>query len=141
MLRFTLTSFWRIAPSPVPRRTRDIFGKTALQLQAACLFLLACVGAAPAGAPFDGRWTADEKDCVDDWLTGSPVTVAPLSIAWPGMLCAVRTSYLVRDVWHISARCWSDFAVSNVPIRLEKRGDRLLLHWGHARPEELRRCP
>jgi hypothetical protein len=99
------------------------------------------IGPAVAAAPFDGRWAADVSRCADDWLWASPVTVTSLSLSWPGTYCTVGTSYLVRDAWHVSARCWGEGAVSNVPIKLQMRGDRLVFEWARARPEELRRCP
>jgi hypothetical protein len=95
-----------------------------------------------AGAPFDGRWAADPGACTDEGPLASPVTVTSLSLSWQGAFCAFGTSYLVRDAWHVSARCWGEGRVSNVvPIRLQVRGDRLVLDWARARPEELRRCP
>ena len=113
---------------------------TATRLAALMWMLL--VGPASAGAPFDGRWAADLSRCADDWLWASPVTITSLSVSWPGAFCAVGTSYLVRDVWHVSARCWGEGSVSNnVPIKLQVRGDRLQFEWGRARLEELRRCP
>jgi hypothetical protein len=47
----------------------------------------------------------------------------------------------VGDAWNIGARCWSDGATANLPIRLDLRGDRLSLDWGGAPAQELRRCP
>lgn len=108
-----------------------------------CYFVFALTVATPtpAAEPFDGRWALDLSACTDNWALASPVTVTSLAVSWPGAFCAVGTSYLVRDVWHVSARCWGDDIVSNVPIKLQMRGDRLVLHWGSTRPEELRRCP
>ena len=94
-----------------------------------------------AAAPFDGRWTADTRACTDEGAITSPVAVSSLSLAWPGVFCSIGTSYRVRDIWHISAQCWGEGMVSNVPIRLQMRGERLVLDWAKARPEELRRCP
>jgi hypothetical protein len=91
--------------------------------------------------PFDGRWAADSTACADETAPAGPLKVTPLSLSWPGAFCAVGTSYLVRDSWHISARCWGEGVVSNVPIRLQLRGDRLLVDWARARLEEMRRCP
>jgi hypothetical protein len=107
----------------------------------AVILWMLLTGPAAAGAPFDGRWAADVSRCADDWLWGSPVTVTSLSVSWPGAYCVVSTSYLVRDVWHVSARCWGEGSVGNVPIKLQVRGDRLMFAWGPAQPEELRRCP
>jgi hypothetical protein len=103
-----------------------------------------CAGVATsalAAASFDGRWTADMRACTDEGAITSPVAISSLSLAWPGAFCAIGTSYRVRDVWHISAKCWGEGMVSNVPIRLQIRDERLVLDWAKARPEELRRCP
>jgi hypothetical protein len=100
--------------------------------------------AAPAwaGAPYDGRWAADPSACSSEGPLASPITVSSLAFSWPGAYCAVGTSYLVRDAWHVSARCWGEGSFTpSVPIRLQVRGDRLIFEWGRARPEELRRCP
>jgi hypothetical protein len=94
-----------------------------------------------AGGPFDGRWTADMSACTSERSLAFPVTVTPLSVSWPGAFCAVGTSYLVRDVWHIGAKCWGEGTFSAVPISLQVRGDRLMFEWGGAMQEELRRCP
>jgi hypothetical protein len=99
------------------------------------------VAPALAGAPFDGRWAADLAACTGEGALVSPVTVTPLSVSWPGGFCAVGTSYLVRDVWHVGARCWGEGSPATVPIRLQMRADRLVFEWGRAQPEELRRCP
>jgi hypothetical protein len=106
---------------------------------AACLLLL--VTPVWAAGPFDGRWAVDAGACNSESPWVSPVIVTALSVSWPGAFCAAGTSYLVRDVWHLSARCWGEGAISNVPMKLQLRGDRLVLEWGRARPEELRRCP
>ena len=94
-----------------------------------------------AAAPFDGRWAADVATCTDENSPMSPLAVNSQALAWPGAFCAIGTSYRVRDAWHISARCWGEGMVSNVPIRLQMRGERLVLDWAKARSEELRRCP
>ncbi len=94
-----------------------------------------------AAEPFDGRWAADASACTDESALASPFTVTSQSLAWPGAACMIGTSYRVRDAWHISARCWGEGMVSTVPIKLQMRGDRLVLDWGRARPEEMRRCP
>ena len=96
---------------------------------------------AVAGAPFDGRWAANASTCTDEGSPASSLAVSSQSLAWPGAFCAIGTSYRVREAWHISARCWGEGMVSNVPIRLQMRGERLVLDWSKARPEELRRCP
>ena len=96
---------------------------------------------ARAGEPFDGRWAAD--------LAGLRRRERDLRRPWSSVRCrcggarppARRTSYRVRDAWHIGARCWAGGATSNVPIKLRMRGDRLVLDWAGAPAEELRRCP
>jgi hypothetical protein len=101
---------------------------------------LAAVGPA-AGQTFEGRWAADLQACTDETAPVPSVTVTPLSLSWPAAACAVRTSYRLGNAWHVSARCWGEGAISEVPIRLQINGDRLVLNWSKARPEELRRCP
>ena len=85
---------------------------------------------AVAGAPFDGRWAADPSDLHQRRQRRRRRSRSrSQSLAWPGAFCAIGTSYRVRDAWHISARCWGEGTVSNVPIRLQMRGDRLVLDW------------
>jgi hypothetical protein len=94
-----------------------------------------------AGEPFEGRWAADAQACRNETEAMSLLVVSSLSLRWREAACAVRTSYRVRDAWHIGARCWADGASANIPIKLERRGERLLLDWAGAPAEELRRCP
>jgi hypothetical protein len=110
---------------------------TAVQatLLAACLF--AASGPVRAAEPFDGRWATDTPSCTSE----SVVAVNSLSLRWGNAACVVRTSYRVRDAWHIGARCWGEGAISSVPITLRMRGEHLLLDWSGAPAEELRRCP
>jgi hypothetical protein len=102
--------------------------------------LLAATAASAAG-PFDGRWAANAQACGGGNGTAALLVVNTLSLRWREASCAVRSSYRVRDSWHIGARCWAGGATSNVPITLHLRGERLVLDWAGAPPEELRRCP
>lgn len=94
-----------------------------------------------AGEPFDGRWAHDAQGCGAENGAMALLVVTPFSVRWREAACAIRTSYRLNDAWNIGARCWSDGATANVPIRLEVRGERLLLDWAGAPAEELRRCP
>jgi hypothetical protein len=94
-----------------------------------------------AGGPFDGRWAADAHACESENTAMALLIVTPFSLRWREAACAIRTSYRVKDAWHIGARCWADGATGNVPIKLEMRGERLLLDWAGTPAEELRRCP
>ena len=97
---------------------------------------------AVAAAPFDGRWAASLITCSDEASPTAPMTVRSQTLSWTGVQCIVGASYLVRDAWHVNAKCWGEGMVSNVPIKLQVlRGDRLAFSWAKARPEELRRCP
>src|SRR5262245_53764139 len=98
-------------------------------------------GPARAAEPFDGRWAADVSACAGEGDPRSPLIVTSQTLRWREAACVIRTSYRVRDAWHIGARCWAAGATSNVPIKLEMRGERLLLDWAGAAAEELRRCP
>jgi hypothetical protein len=97
--------------------------------------------AAPAAEPFSGRWAADAEACGGNGTAMPLLVVDMLSLRWRDAACAIRTSYRVRDSWHIGARCWSDGAASDVAVKLELRGDRLVLDWAGTPGEELRRCP
>jgi hypothetical protein len=94
-----------------------------------------------AGEPFDGRWAADAHACEGENIAMALLIVTPFSLRWHEAACAIRTSYRVKDAWHIGARCWADGAAGNVPIKLEMRGERLMLDWAGTPAEELRRCP
>ena len=104
-------------------------------------YALLAVSPALAAQPFDGRWVADLSACAAEGRAISPLVVTSRSLTWTGAACMVGTSYRVGDAWHIGARCWGEGAISNVPIKLTIRGERLVLDWARARPEELRRCP
>jgi hypothetical protein len=93
-----------------------------------------------AAEPFDGRWVADLSSCSSTGPAAWPLVVTSQSLTWPGAACTVGTSYRVGNAWHIAARCWGEGTISNVPIKLTMRGERLILDWARARPEELRRC-
>jgi hypothetical protein len=112
---------------------------TAWIVWAVCALVLAMP--AQAAEPFDGRWTADPSTCMREGDPTSPLVVTSLSVRWRESACAIKTSYRVGDAWHIGARCWAGGATSNVPIKLQLRGDRLVLDWAGAPAEELRRCP
>ena len=98
---------------------------------------LALLGLPAEAGEFDGRWAADAQACASETV----LVVNMLSLRWREAACAVRTSYLVKDTWHIGARCWAGGATGNVPIKLELHGERLVLDWAGAPGEELRRCP
>ncbi len=111
---------------------------------AGALVLAACalaVSPASAAPPFDGRWAAAPQVCESEDNAMLLLVVTPLLLRWRDAACAVRTSYRVRDAWHIDARCWAGGSTSNVPIKLQMRGERLVLAWGSAGPEQLGRCP
>ena len=106
---------------------------------AACA--LAVATPAWANGPFDGRWAADVQACRSE-KAGTPLLIVnSLSLRWRDAACTIRNSYRVRDAWHIGARCWAGGATGKVPIKLELRGERLLLDWSGAPTEELKRCP
>jgi hypothetical protein len=106
---------------------------------AACSLLI--VSSTHAAEPFDGRWVTDLSACADEGDAMSPLVVTSHALRWREAACAIRTSYRVGTVWHIGAHCWAEGAISNVPIKLQMRGQRLLLDWAGARAEELQRCP
>ncbi len=112
---------------------------TGAAVLAACVLVVAAP--AWAGGPFDGRWAVDAQACGSEKADIPLLIVSSLSLRWREAACAIRTSYRVRDSWHIGARCWADGATSNVPITLQLRGERLVLDWAGAPAEELRRCP
>jgi hypothetical protein len=95
------------------------------------------LGVPACAGEFDGRWAADAQACAGETV----LVVNMLSLRWREAACAVRTSYLVKDTWHIGARCWAGGATGNVAINLQLRGERLVLDWAGAPGEELRRCP
>ena len=110
-------------------------------VRAAVLAACVCAAVAPARAvePFDGRWAPDARACASEGAAA--LRVNALSLQWGDAACLVRTSYRVRDAWHIGARCWGEGAISSVPITLRMRGEHLLLAWAGAPAEELWRCP
>jgi hypothetical protein len=103
--------------------------------------VLAIATPAGAGEPFDGRWASDAQVCTSETEAMPLLVVNSLTLRWREAACAIRTSYRVRDAWHIGARCWADGASANVPIKLELRGGRLVLDWAGAPAEQLKRCP
>jgi len=115
--------------------------KTAARRIILATFASLVVTPAWAAAPFDGRWAADLSVCASEGDPTSPLVVTSQVLRWREATCAIRTSYRVNDAWHIGARCWAEGATSNVPIKLQMRGERLVLDWGGAPAEELRRCP
>ena len=106
---------------------------------AACA--LAVAAPAWANGPFDGRWAADAQACRGEKTETPLLIVNALSLRWREAACTIRNSYRVRDSWHIGARCWAGGATANVPVKLELRGERLVLDWAGAPAQELKRCP
>jgi hypothetical protein len=90
---------------------------------------------------FTGRWALDVQSCRDELAAGSLLVVTPFSLRWREAACVVRSSYLVRDAWHVGARCWADGATGNVAIRLRRQKEQLVLDWSGAPSQTLRRCP
>jgi hypothetical protein len=113
---------------------------TAVRAAALAACFCAVVASACAAESFDGRWAADARACASESAAASLLRVNSLSLQWGDAACLVRTSYRVRDAWHIGARCWGEGAISSVPITLRMRGEHLLLGWGGAPAEELWRC-
>jgi hypothetical protein len=113
---------------------------TAVRAAALAACFCAAVASACAAESFDGRWAADARACASESAAASLLLVNSLSLQWGDAACLVRTSYRVRDAWHIGARCWGEGAISSVPITLRMRGEHLLLGWGGAPAEELWRC-
>jgi hypothetical protein len=114
---------------------------TARAAFAVAVAVLAFAVPARAGAPFDGRWAANVQACEGKNGATPLLVVNSLSLRWRDAACTIRNSYRVRDAWHIGARCWAGGATGNVPIKLEMRGDRLMLDWAGGPVEELWRCP
>jgi hypothetical protein len=102
---------------------------------------LAVAVSARAGAPFDGRWASEAGACSSENEAAPVLVVSPFLLRWRAAACVIGRSYLVGDAWNIGARCVADGATANVPIKLEVRGERLLLDWAGAPTQELRRCP
>ena len=103
--------------------------------------VLAVIKPAHAADTFEGRWAADAQACASETDAMPRLVVNSLSLRWREAACAIQRSYRVGDAWHIGARCWSDGATANVPIKLELRGERLVLDWAGTPAQELRRCP
>jgi hypothetical protein len=116
----------------MPMATREVV------LAASAWLVVAPAWGAP---PYDGRWAAEAAACAVAGDATSPLVVTSFALRWREAACTIRTSYLVKDAWHIGARCRAGGATSNVPIRLQVRGERLVLDWAGAPVEELRRCP
>jgi hypothetical protein len=114
---------------------------TAMGAVALAACALAVATPARAAEPFDGRWASDVQACSGESAAVSLVLINSLSLRWREAACVIRTSYRVREAWHIGARCWGEGAISNVPITLRMRGERLILDWAGAPAEELWRCP
>jgi hypothetical protein len=93
---------------------------------------------AQADGSFYGRWVVDPFDCPADRAAVPSIVVTAPALKWQDTVCNVRSSYLVRDSWHVSIRCTD--AARDVPVALHLRGDRLAIDWGGA-TVQFRRCP
>jgi hypothetical protein len=89
----------------------------------------------------EGRWAAQLEACSATNAAVPLLVVEALSLRWREATCEVRTSYRVRDAWHIAARCLADEVARDVPIKLEFRGRRLVLDWPGAPAQLLHPCP
>jgi hypothetical protein len=92
---------------------------------------------AVAQGPFYGRWVVQPYPCPADDAAVPVISITPAAIEWPGSVCRVRASYLVRSDWHIAVRCAD--SSRDVPIVLRLADQRLLMDWGGA-SLQLRRC-
>jgi hypothetical protein len=104
------------------------------------MLIILCFAASSvqAGEAIEGRWTPDAENC---GVETSLLIVDALSLRWRDAACTVKRSYRLKDSWHIGASCLAEGATSEVPIKLEVRGGRLLLEWASAPVQELHRCP
>jgi hypothetical protein len=100
------------------------------------LAILIAISPAQAQSLFYGRWVVEPYPCPADDSVPS-ISITALQLQWPGSVCRVRSSYLVRDTWHIATRC-ADSA-RDVPVALRLAEQRLTMDWGGA-SLHLRRC-
>jgi hypothetical protein len=111
-----------------------------LAVAAALLF----AGAAEAAEPWIGRWIIDPKFCkeVGDTTETMPLILRAKSLKWYTTRCSYHSGATRRgESWHIDARCSGEGKRSRIPIVLQVKGDRMVMRWGDAKPDEMRRCP
>jgi hypothetical protein len=86
-----------------------------------------------------GRWVASLAHCDNESAVMGPLVITPQSLQWPDTVCALRSSYRVGNLTHLALRCRD--AATDLPAKLQMRGDRLVLDWGGLIVDNLHRCP
>ncbi len=101
------------------------------------------LAAAPARAAeaWVGRWAINPTACSSfgDTLATAPLIVTDTTLRWIGGACRIGKMYKLGPTAYIQARCFGETA-SDIPVRLDPRGDRMRVSWNGAKTEEMRRC-
>jgi hypothetical protein len=110
-----------------------------------CLLLVACaIGAAPLSSAFAqeqfvGRWALTPELCSahgGETAETSALVATDTSLWWFDGYCRIGKMYKTKAVY-VQAHCSGK---GDVPVTLDAQGNRMRVTWGHARPEELKRC-
>jgi hypothetical protein len=104
--------------------------------------LLAIAASASATEVVDGRWALAPYACDGELFTRpeTPLLVQKLSIRWFSFDCTVVSSYKLNETLFLQARCRSEGRVSEIPVMLEPRGDKLRVGWNREPIQEMQRC-
>jgi hypothetical protein len=90
----------------------------------------------------NGRWALAPYACDGELFTrpDTPLLVTNMTLRWFSFNCEVVSSYLVRQTRFLQAKCNSEGKVTEIPVMLEPRGDRLRVGWNRERIQEMVRC-
>jgi hypothetical protein len=104
--------------------------------------LLAFAASAAAAEAVDGRWALAPYACDGELFTRpeTPLLVEGLSLRWFSFDCTVVSSYKVNESLFLQARCRSEGRVTEIPVMLEPRGERLRVGWNREPIREMQRC-
>jgi hypothetical protein len=90
----------------------------------------------------NGRWALVPEACDGERFTRpeTPLLVDFMTLRWFSFNCEVVSSYKVRQTRFLQAKCNSEGRVTEIPVMLEARGERLRVGWNREPIREMQRC-
>jgi hypothetical protein len=90
----------------------------------------------------NGRWALAPEACDGERFTRpeTPLLVDFMTLRWFSFNCQVVSSYKVRQTRFLQAKCSSEGRVTEIPVMLEARGERLRVGWNREPIREMQRC-
>lgn len=109
-------------------------------LLAACAMSAVVGSSALAVEPFVGRWAVKPEVCASrggSTAETSALVATDASLWWFDGYCRIGKMYKAGQAVYVQAHCGEK---GDVPVTLDRRGDKLRVTWARAKAEDLRQC-